>query len=600
MLLLKKIHERSIILMWVFALLVGFTSACIDDDGSRDSVGFTQGASHDSDNDGVPDNPDNCPGIYNPGQENNDGDLEGYDEQQGDACDDDDDNDGVKDVDDNCQFTYNSDQLNTDQDLDKDSNTTVGDNMGDACDPDDDNDGVCDMGVMLYNADVLPKSECEGWDNCQFTYNPDQENLDEDYWGDVCDNDWDWDGVLNDEDNCPQNQNRFQEDSDGDCDDEDVVFDGSQSCGDACDPDDDNDGACDPHHEARLPSAPSLEESPDQCEGWDNCPDLYNPGQEDSDGDLLGNWCDGDCRGDGFFEAYYPEDFPNHWCDGDDNCTLDSEDCIEWCNNNGQGQCNDHDPCTDDDCEDNVCEHDLDLENDDCQLECDESIDCADGNVCTDDVCHLGQCFHPNNTASCDDGLYCNGVDTCNSGTCGHAGNPCLPLVTTDADCTGSCDEVNNNCNLADENGTACNDANSCTTSDTCSSGQCVGTPIQECGVVDLHGDTPPGVGGGNGGPNADGTDDAKDDDGDCYCETAPCTSSVNSACGPLLGGDCDDDPDDSATTLRNPGPNQFFSDGSYYNNPGTDGHQPNGNEWWDDNYDNDCDNVVDDGFTPN
>jgi hypothetical protein len=31
------------------------------------------------------------------------------------------------------------------------------------------------------------------------------------------------------------------------------------------------------------------------------------------------------------------------------------------------------------------------------------------------------------------------------------------------------------------------------------------------------------------------------DDDGDCYCETAPCTGSVNPACSALLGGDCDD-----------------------------------------------------------
>jgi hypothetical protein len=27
--------------------------------------------------------------------------------------------------------------------------------------------------------------------------------------------------------------------------------------------------------------------------------------------------------------------------------------------------------------------------------------------------------------ADCDDGLFCNGVDTCSGGSCGHAGDPC-------------------------------------------------------------------------------------------------------------------------------------------------------------------------------
>ena len=57
----------------------------------------------------------------------------------------------------------------------------------------------------------------------------------------------------------------------------------TDTAGDACDPDDDNDGVLD---------------------GGDNCPLIVNPGQEDLDNDGIGNACDGDLDGDGVANGF--------------------------------------------------------------------------------------------------------------------------------------------------------------------------------------------------------------------------------------------------------------------------------------------------------
>lgn len=53
-------------------------------------------------------------------------------------------------------------------------------------------------------------------DNCPYSSNPGQENMDSDLWGDICDEDVDGDGTLNLFDNCLLISNPNQEDSNGD------------------------------------------------------------------------------------------------------------------------------------------------------------------------------------------------------------------------------------------------------------------------------------------------------------------------------------------------------------------------------------------------
>jgi hypothetical protein len=93
-----------------------------------------------------------------------------------------------------------------------------------------------------------------------------------------------------------------------------------------------------------------------------------------------------------------------------------------------------------------------------------------DGNPCTDDVCDgAGVCTHPDNTAPCDDGVFCNGADVCANGTCEHAGDPCAGAP----ECADVCDEGSGTC--ATPAGTPCADDGQLCTDDQCDGfGACV------------------------------------------------------------------------------------------------------------------------------
>ncbi len=148
------------------------------------------------------------------------------------------DGDGVPDDTDNCPYSPNAGQ----EDLNNN-------NIGDVCEDDQDSDSVPDFN-----------------DNCPFIPNIDQSDVDLDGDGDVCDYDIDADGIPNGSDNCPFTPNPDQLDTDGD------------GIGDVCETDFDGDGV------------------PDEI---DNCPITPNPSQSDLDGDGIGDSCDLDQDDDG-------------------------------------------------------------------------------------------------------------------------------------------------------------------------------------------------------------------------------------------------------------------------------------------------------------
>src|SRR5262249_7920574 len=89
------------------------------------------------------------------------------------------------------------------------------------------------------------------------------------------------------------------------------------------------------------------------------------------------------------------------------------------------------------------------------------------------------------NGATCDDGNPCTQTDTCQGGVC----NGTDPVVCTAHDqChdPGTCDPTVGGCvPVAKVDGTACNDNNACTRTDTCQAGTCTGGSPVACAATD-------------------------------------------------------------------------------------------------------------------
>ena len=106
-------------------------------------------------------------------------------------------------------------------------------------------------------------------------------------------------------------------------------------------------------------------------------------------------------------------------------------------------------------------------------------LSCDDNNTCTDDSCSPGTgCVHAAkaNGTTCDDGNACTQTDTCSTGTCiGSDTVTCAPPDQchnpgTCVPATGVCTDP------AKPDGTACDDGNTCSVSDSCHSGLCFGS----------------------------------------------------------------------------------------------------------------------------
>ncbi|HYC54934.1 MAG TPA: hypothetical protein VEL28_08335, partial [Candidatus Binatia bacterium] len=192
-------------------------------------------------------------------------------------------------------------------------------------------------------------------------------------------------------------------------------------------------------------------------------------GESCDDGNLTGgDGCNPACQDEGCI-AQTPGYPAAALCDDGNQCTDDAcNDTLHACAHVANS-CSDGIACTSDACAINVCTHTP------------VNAQCDDSNPCTADTCSTTVgCVHPAQANSCDDGVFCNGTDSCSGGTCSsHAGDPC----TGGAECADVCNETADAC--LTPAGTVCtSDGNVCT-NDVCDGAGACSHPHNTAPCVD-------------------------------------------------------------------------------------------------------------------
>jgi hypothetical protein len=111
------------------------------------------------------------------------------------------------------------------------------------------------------------------------------------------------------------------------------------------------------------------------------------------------------------------------------------------------------------------------------------------------DQCHVagtcnpvsGTCSNPSaaDGTGCNDGNACTQTDACHAGTCTGA-SPVLCAALDQCHTAGTCNPASGTCsNPPAADGTGCNDGNACTQTDTCQAGACTGANPKTCAALD-------------------------------------------------------------------------------------------------------------------
>jgi len=110
------------------------------------------------------------------------------------------------------------------------------------------------------------------------------------------------------------------------------------------------------------------------------------------------------------------------------------------------------------------------------------------------DMCNTGTCNPMTGACEpvamvdgtmCDDGSVCTTGDVCTGGSCGGMAMDCSAM--DDMCHVGTCNEVTAECeSIAVMDGTTCDDAAACTSSDVCTEGTCAGTAVDCSGMTDM------------------------------------------------------------------------------------------------------------------